>query len=297
MDFDSFIRQAEREHADDPEGVAQRLQTQGPALLANEAQLARLAHLSQHVLGEHLGSWDQGLACMQQLAGLPLHNAQGDSGAAVRRCSAALALCAGQADALAGLDRSDRIRAAATAASNMAARDTVAAAGYFQQALQEADATALPATDPATRALATNGWNLACMLENQATRSADEVALMLSAAQASRRYWERAGGWMEVERAEYRLAMSWLQAGDASRARQHAQQCVDLVAAQPEAPALERYFGWEALGRAERALGDVAGHAQALALARAAFAELAETDRSWCQASLDALEPFAPAPA
>ena len=53
--------------------------------------------------------------------------------------------------------------------------------------------------------------------------------------------------------------------------------------------ALERFFGWEALGVVERAAGNTTGHQQALAQARESFAELAESDRGWCQASLDKL--------
>src|SRR5581483_5972026 len=77
-------------------------------------------------------------------------------------------------------------------------------------------------TDPAARALAVTGNNLASALEEQADRTADERALMLEAAKAARRFWEIAGGWQEVERAEYRLCMSHLKAGEPSIALEHA---------------------------------------------------------------------------
>jgi hypothetical protein len=54
---------------------------------------------------------------------------------------------------------------------------------------------------------------------------------------------------------------------------------------------LELFFGWEALGAVERAAGNATAHAQALAQAHAAFAQLDESDRGWCQASLDKLAP------
>ncbi|MDP1899804.1 MAG: hypothetical protein Q8K96_05065 [Rubrivivax sp.] len=43
------------------------------------------------------------------------------------------------------------------------------------------------------------------------------------------------------------------------------------------------------MGTAERAAGESVGHPQALARAREAFAALDESDRGWCQASLDQL--------
>jgi hypothetical protein len=86
---------------------------------------------------------------------------------------------------------------------------------------------------------------------------------MLQAAALARRFWGRAGGWLEAERAEYRLALCWLRAGDADRARSHAQACLAIVQAQPEAAALERFFAWEALGRIAAAAGDGPGLADA----------------------------------
>jgi hypothetical protein len=186
------------------------------------------------------------------------------------------------------MSASDRIRVGAMAASNLAERDTTRAQRLLQDALELAQRAGLPASDPMNRALAVTGNNLACALEEKAARSAEERALMILAAQTGRRYWELAGTWLETERAEYRLAMTWLQAGDPPRAREHAQACLAIVAAH-DGPALERFSGCEALGLAERAAGNAGGHAQALADARAAFAELDPADRAWCAASLDKL--------
>ena len=129
--------------------------------------------------------------------------------------------------------------------------------------------------------------------EKRDARSADDRALMILSAQSARRHWERAGTWLEVERAEYRLAMTWLQAGDVAQARQHAQACLDIVAAN-EGAALERFFGWEALGVVERAAGNASAHAAALERVRAEFDELSSDDQSWCKESLDKLTSQAP---
>lgn len=290
MDFNTFIGKAWHDHATDPAAVAQRL-GEGLAFVADEPQLARLADLTHHVHGEHLGEWRAGMAFIERLATLPAFTPDGVSGQALRRCAQSLALSEGLGGAAANLDAlspSDRIRVGAMAAANLAERDTGRAQRLLQDALDQAQRSGLDAADPMNRALAVAGHNLACTLEHKTHRSIDERELMILAAQASRHYWERAGTWLETERAEYRLAMTWLQAGDPAQAREHAQACLDIVAANG-AVALERLFGWEALGLVERAADDPAAHADALARAREAYAELDEADQVWCAASVEAL--------
>ncbi len=288
MDFDTFMERAWQEHADDAAGIAARLLAEGPALVSSDAQLARLVPLVHHVYGEHLARWAEGQAALEALATLPPITPQGDGAKAVRRCVASLRLSAGEADALAGLNPGDAVRVRALSAGNLGERDASRAAELLEAAITAHEAAALPAADPATRSLAATGWNIACALEAKTERSAAERALMIRAAQISRVYWERAGTWLEVERGEYRLAITWLLAGEPARARRHAQSCLDIVSANA-GPPLERFFAWESLGRVARTLGDAAGYAQALDQARQAFDTLPEADRGWVQPSLTAL--------
>jgi len=288
MDFDDFLNRAWDEHASDTEAVAARLAAEGPGLVDAEAQIAPLANLVHHVWGEHLGRWADGRALLRRLAGHPACGAGGAAAAALARFDASLALCEGVADARAAMSASDRVRVGALAATALAERDTPRASTLFGQALAEADRAGLDAADPANRALAVTANNLACTLEEKTGRSAAERDLMITAAQAARRHWALAGTWLETERAEYRLAMTWLQAGDAARAHHHAQQCLAIVDAH-DGVALERFFAWEAIGLAARAGGDATGHAQALQQARTAFAALGEAHQGGCRASLDKL--------
>lgn len=291
MDFGTFIDTAWADHATDPRAVAQRL-TDGIALVGDESQLAALAKLAHHLHGEHLGEWRAGIDFIEHLATLAPHVAQGESGQTVRLCVASLALSQQPMHELDSMSptlaTSDRIRVGAMAAANLAERDTPRALHLFRASLDLAQHAGLAADDPMHRALAVAGNNLACTLEEKATRSAEERELMILAAQAARRCWELAGTWLEVERAEYRLAMTWLQAGDLARARTHAQSCLGIVAANHGA-ALERFFGFEALGLVERAAGRRIEHAQSLMDARTAFAELEDADQAWCAASVDKL--------
>ena len=273
MDFDSFIDQAWTDHATDASAVATRLQAEGLPLLTAAGQIPRFAHLAAHVHGDHLGRWQDGVQFQRQLDALPFCPAEGDTPAALRRYIASLSLAAGTHDERPALVGSDRIRVTAMTA----------------EALADVETAGLPDDGPHARALAITGNNLAATLEELPERSAAQRALMILAAQTARRFWAIAGTWLETERAEHRLAMTWLQAGDLAQARRHAQQCLAIVAANDGA-ALERFFGWEALGRIERAVGDPAAQAQALAQAEVAFAALDDGDRAWCQASLDALK-------
>jgi hypothetical protein len=287
MNFSTFIAKAWDDHATIAHEVALRLH-EGLPLVGDEAQLTQLADIAHHVHGSHLGDWRAGIAFIERLKALPPYRPDGSSGQALRRCLASLALSQGQGSELDTLTSSDRIRVGAMAAANLAEHDAARSRALLEAALDQAQRSALPASDPMHRALAAAGNNLASALEQKSGRSADERALMILAAQTARRHWELAGTWLEVERAEYRLAMTWLQAGDLECAREHAQRCIEIVTAN-EGAALERFFGWQALGTVQRAAGNATGHSRALAQARDAFVGLGESDKAWCASVLGKL--------
>lgn len=298
FDLADFITQAWQQHAQHPAAVAQSLAGLSLHRLDTEASLLKLSHLGQHVLGEHLGRWADAVAWQQRLAALPVCGPEGQ--AATCRCIAGLQLAArapapGPADdphdPRHTLSASDAVRATALAAASLVPHDVVRASTLLHDALARFDTAALPAIDPCTRALAVTGNNLACELEEKPARNAAETALMLQAAQTARRFWALAGGWLETERADYRLAMSWLQAGDAAQALVHAERCLALIDAQAAAPALalERFFGHEARARAAGALRRADLLADSRARAEAAFQALPPEDQAGCRATLEQL--------
>ena len=287
-DLQAFIQQAWTDHGDDAAGVAMRL----PQVLdsvTTEAELLALGRLAHHVYGEHLGAYADGLKYLAALARGPAFDVHGGSGQSVRRWRASLGLSGGDGDARNTLDASERIAVTALAASNLGLRDTARATQLLREAVAAADAALLPDQDPAVRTLAVVGHGLAATLGELPERSADMRALMLEGAEVSRRFWVRAGTWVEVERADYRLAMCWVAAGDPAQARRHALACLALVDAQAEPAPLETFFGQEALGHAERAAGNTDGVNQAVAAMRVAFDQLSPDDQAWCKASLDRL--------
>jgi hypothetical protein len=246
-----------------------------------------MAHLAHHVFGEHLGRWADGLAFLRQVAALQV--TQGPAAQAVARFQAALKLAGGLEDGRDAFDTSERIRVTALAAANLGMHDAVRSQALLEEAVCAAERAALPDKDLAHRNLGIAGNGIAGTLEEKAGRSDADTQLMLRAAQVARRFWAQAGTWLETERADYRLAMSHLQAGLLPQARRHAQDCLEIVQANGHV-ALESLFGWEALGRVERAAGNATGHAHAVAQAETAFASLADGDKGWCRASLDKLK-------
>jgi hypothetical protein len=273
MTFDAFVAGAWNDHAGDPAGVASRLES-SLARVDQASRVAPYARIVTHVFGEHLGEWERGARLLARLR----ERAQVDDAArAVDRGIATLRYGAGDAAALDGLGRDDRVAALALAAS------AFAALGAFDRALDAydaalGDADGLADDSPGVRALAVGGNNLASALEVAPVRSERQTRGMVGAARAALAHWKRAGGWLEEERAEYRLACSLLCAGAAPEAAERARRCLAICDTH-DAPALERLYGTIALARADAAQGDRASFDRLRDRARALHASLPGDER------------------
>ena len=285
MNFDQFLQQAWSEHGDNAWAVGERLKS-ARDLLTEPAQVPGLARLMVHVFGEHLGDWAAG---NRELALLQQHCAADEQAAgAVRIGLAALSLAQGQVPQGARLADQERVAALCSASSICLGRQELQnASDLFDLGVKLAQL--LPETAKGfERALAVAANNLACALGELALRDEAQTAQMLKAAQTARRYWAIAGGWLEVERAEYVLAKSLLRAGQLAQAAQHAVACLELCQAN-QAPAFELFFAHEIAALAARALGFGAAFEAARQKALDAFAALDAADQSACQGGRDAL--------
>lgn len=292
MQFDAWLNRAWDEHAAQPAAVAARIAGEGLPLARSDAQVAALMRLAHHVCGEHLARWSEGRQLLFQLG--TSDPAGPASGTAQRVFDASLALAGGLGDVRGALAASERIRVGAHAAGALAERDAPRSGSLLREAALEFDTENLPNSDPAARAIAINGNDIAMTLSEKLMRSDAERDLMLLGARIARDYWARAGTWLEVERAEYRLAISWLKAPDLAAARRHARKCLDLVR-EHEAPPLEWFFGFEAMAQIERALGNAPAAARAVQDMKAAYERLDEADREWCRPVLERFSRVAPA--
>jgi tetratricopeptide (TPR) repeat protein len=287
MTFNEFLKQAWDEHAAQPEQVARRL-SDATSLIEKNEQIPSLAQLITHVLGEHLGLWDKGVQLLEQLKLIPAFDSASESGKALTRFIASLELAGGQRQSIEDLSLSDQIRVLAVAASALSEQmKTEKAQELLREALEKGQ-LGIEKTDPANRALAVAGNNLACALEQKAERTQSEMDLMILAAQVGRKYWEIAGSWLEVERAEYRLSQTYLKANNFAKALEHAQTCLE-VAQENNAPALELFFGYEALAQVEKVRNNPLGFAKAVELAKEHFEKLSPDDRLWCGESFNQL--------
>lgn len=293
MDWQALVGGGWQRHADDAAGVVATLRdaldTTPPA-----DQAPAIAALVVHVAGEHLGRWDDGLALLDRLAapaGSAEARAVARSRAVLHRCrgdEAAAAAAVAEAVGDAFPDASHHARVDAIAASAIAAqRDLARAAAYFARAVR--DGGDLPDGDPAVRALAITANNLAVALEESPDRGPAGDALLRDAARAARGFWARAGTWINVERAEYRLAKAHLALGEPAVALRHAKACLAIVE-EHDGDALERLFAHEAIARARHAGGDVSGARADAARAADCLDAIADAGtRRWCAGEIDRL--------
>lgn len=216
-----------------------------------------------------------------------VYSAERESGRAVERAIRAFELSSGQDVDLDSLSLSDRVRVLAVAASALSEKVTARAMQFLRSALQLAE-TKLGADDPANRSLAVTGNNLAATLSEKQNRTPEETSLMILSAQTGRIYWERAGTWLHVMRAEYRLALTFLAMKDFERARRHADICKTMCF-ENNAENLDKFFAFEAIGLIETAAGEREELAQALTQAGNYFEQLSDDDKAWCKPILDKL--------
>jgi hypothetical protein len=288
MNFDAFLEAAWNEHADRPREVADRLAASLDAVAA-PADVVPFARLVTHVYGEHLGEWDRGAALLASLRGRPAYDGTAPMEGAIARGIAALRYASGDVDPLAALSRDDAIAALATASSAFAGlRRFDRAIATYDEALDRA-APGLAEGSPALRALAVGGNNLAAALEEKPDRDAGEDAAMVEAAEAGLAYWKRAGGWLEEERAEYRLAQSLIRARRPAEALAAARRCLD-VCERHDAPAFERFFAHATIALAASESGDAGVAHAAREHALAIHEAIPAGERQWCEGDLAKLQ-------
>lgn len=251
--YKNFINECWANHDKKSEEVAAQL-SDNLALLDSTDKIPGYVTLVVHTLGGHLGKWEDAKGILTKITEIDsFQNNQ-----AVYRGLATLNHCSqNEADfnkySELSTEEGSISRIYAVAASELLGQGLVErATKAFEMALSNASEN-MTKENPAARALAISGNNLACELEEKSERSEEEVNLMLSAAQAARKYWEIAGGWMEVDRAEYRLAISNLKAGKLEDALKHARNC-ESICRENNADEFELFFAHEALTKVNRAL-------------------------------------------
>lgn len=288
--FEQFLNQAWAGHADDAQGWAQRLRTDTPA--PNDVpQLLALIRFTTHLLAEHLGRYDDARWRLSALAAHP--QADASVQAAIRVAAASLSLAEHGSAAIAVFKVEDQVRAFAQAAAIAAAQRQLARALTMLARARSVLGHVQTADAAMVRPLAVACNNIAWELHGLGDlRTPEDTAAMLEIAATSREHWARAGTWLEVQRADYCLALTHLAAGQLAAAFAHARSCLEACEAN-KAPAFEYVFAHEAQARVAEAQQKVASVQAHVLHAQAAFDQLSADDQAACRATLDGLRKIA----
>lgn len=287
MSFDQFTQEAWRDHAQDVKAVAARLRG-ARELMREPTDVAALARLIVHVFGEHLGDWEGCQRELQRLGEHALSRQDEAAQSALRVAMGALACAQGKPMLSTDLTTDERISALCSGSAVALGRDELYQASDLFDAALALVQLGVAGASGFHRPMAVAANNIASALAEMVGRSPAQNAQMLRAAQVSRVHWEKAGGWLEVERAEYLLAKTNLRAGQTTQARPHAVACLSICQAN-QAPDFELFFAHEMLATVARALNQREEFDHELALAAAAFARLDANDQAACKGDLDAL--------
>jgi tetratricopeptide (TPR) repeat protein len=284
--FENFITQAWSEHAECPAVVAEKL-VGAIDMIESVDQVPPLVQLITHIYGDHLGQWEDGLKLLAEISKQDGVRANTETEMSIRRARAVFLTAADALDTLEEFSLSDQIRIFAGAAGALCSQGNYDRGSRFLKiALSKVKAN-LPKGDPAYRAVAVTANNLASSLAEKVDRSNDETELMLMAATAGRTYWEIAGTWLEVERAECRLATVHLAAGQLDTALQHAQMALEICETH-RAPPDEIFWAYEAIARIEFARGN--RDSQAFKRAEELIERMGPESRTWCEPSFKKLQ-------
>jgi len=139
--------------------------------------------------------------------------------------------------------------------------------------------------EAARRAYAATAHSLTLALRTGPREPARD-ALMLEMAALERRAWQRAGTWLQVQRADYHLALCHAVLGQGAQAQAHATACREACEANG-ADAAERFFAHECSVHAARAAGDAKAAAHHRARMVALLAEVEDAGmKAFCEETL-----------
>lgn len=287
IDGDALLAQADAIHDDDPPRALELLRRLEVATLP-AGRLARLSFLLDHVVGEKFGLWSEALAGQRAV----VQRAGDQAAAGIFRHAAIAAQIAG--DTLLARSWTQALAASSDAPLAKAqALVTLGVAGFSVSRLgaEAAGRLALQALQPLATLHSTPGGGLdtafGAVTNNLASelleRPLDDLAqpdlraALRLAAEHSLRFWQRAGTWVNHERARYLGAMAANALGDGVEGAAQARSGLALLEAHDLAGEqnVDRAFLELELAMGQR-LADQPGRAQALARALALAARFGE---------------------
>lgn len=227
MTFQEYISHSWKIHAKETEVVYHSLAGAFEKMTTNE-DIVPMARLITHICGDHLlQHWQNGVALLNQLKTHPLFKSGTESEASLNRSIAILKLSAGQAADTAEFSISDQTRIFAQTAGILVEHKKFEQGQiYFRKSVQLANSLdGANKSEPAFRAIGITTNNVTCTLEEKTDRTKSETEFMIETGLANLKYWGLAGGYDDVNMAEYRLANTYIQAGQHETALEFAKKC------------------------------------------------------------------------
>lgn len=249
----NFINECWNNHAKESETVAENLKGQID-LIKEKNEISSYVAITNHTFGGHLGNFKGAIELLNQLKELPFFEQE----QSVYRGLAAMHYCDGNKSEFTKYlnlanEAGSKVKIYASAATELVAQKRIKDSTKAFFLAKENVPLDLPSQDPIAKSMAIAGNNLACELEELESRTEEENELMLEAAKTARIYWEIGGNWINIERAEYRLAISHLKAGHFEDALRHANHCLNICI-ENNSDATELFFAHEALTRINRVI-------------------------------------------
>lgn len=272
MDFNDLINNGWARHDKQSAALAADLEA-NVALAADGPKAVAFLALSSHTIGFHMKDWPRA----RKLAETVVGGIEDSAAASPAFGSLAIAqfMAGDEAAALASECRAVELTDAEPVAAMVRTRVLIASELVDAGRLAEGSRLYVAALNLARaqdeklasdRAIAVTSNNLANNLLELATRTPEQDALMLAAAEAAREFWLKAGNWENEERAEYLLALVHNKLGKHDEALANAGRGLELIAANGEEVVDEAFLNLAAAG-AYKGKGDKAGYAKSLARA------------------------------
>ncbi len=286
MKFQQYIDASWAQHDKNADELLKNYD-QGFNLVETEAEVLALARLIHHVATEHNFKFDEAKVHLEKLKAHPMASSESVMPTLERNILTMNFL------------KDPTLNIESITDSNRAMIYIVAAASLlFQKKFAEVDrfidhavaaAEDLPDTDPAHRILAMSNNNMAAELSEKTDLEDSQKKLMIRTAQNSRKFWEKAGTWLNVERSEYGLSKYYLKLDEIENSKNHADQCLQICEREKAKP-LEFFFAHERLAFICKAKKDPAGFKNHLNQMKLFFERAVEEDKTWMKAPLAAIE-------
>jgi hypothetical protein len=275
--LDDLLREGFAYHDAESERLARELEAAAGEARAAPQSWPEFLRLTTHTLGEHLGDWPRARRLADAvLAGqapsadtakawaqLSLARLLGGDPAGAAAAELAWLAASGGEPAAAALELKFMLVAAVVGCGRAAEAAPIYAAALD---LAHRMGDAAPA-----RAIAIASNNLGSELVEAPTRTAEEDALMRTAAEAAHAFWLKCGDWTHDERARYLKALVANALGEPAAAIGHVDAALAIIAANGPRPVDEAFLRL-ARARAHRLAGDAAASARDLAASDAAVA-------------------------